>query len=461
MNETLSNTQERVLRLFTYLQALEQLRNPVVRELGRHAWFLRVRDLPEHECIEFRPWIDGGMHEGGEDDLSIKGEGDFILRSRRPYVPDAPAPPKVLDGWLTEPLDDPEAEPERIPWKEVLNHEGDTVRRSFDEDAQRRDAWTSYRARWEEWRRTASSATMARRVFEKLYGLFGRLEREGDRLELVVGDGLLRWRHNQLGSIEHPILLQRVQLKFDPEIPEFTITEADYDVEFYTSLLRLLPEVDGHTLAVLRGTMEQGLLHPLEGDETANFFRRVIGRLSPRGEFFEEPVADPPSDNPVICRDPVFFLRTRSGGIAQAIESIVEVVKQGQRESPASLRRIVGIESEPSEDTQEGDESIRSISSPEDVPDVLYSKAANPEQVQIAKKLEARDSVIVQGPPGTGKSHTIANLLGHLLAQGMSVLVTSHSTKALRVLRELVEEPLRGLCVSVLDRDDDSRHELQ
>jgi very-short-patch-repair endonuclease len=68
--------------------------------------------------------------------------------------------------------------------------------------------------------------------------------------------------------------------------------------------------------------------------------------------------------------------------------------------------------------------------------------------------------VLVQGPPGTGKSHTIANLIGHLLAQGKSVLVTSHTTKALRVLRNYVPEKLRPLCVSVLDDDIQSRKEL-
>src|SRR5206468_11878224 len=69
--------------------------------------------------------------------------------------------------------------------------------------------------------------------------------------------------------------------------------------------------------------------------------------------------------------------------------------------------------------------------------------------------------VLVQGPPGTGKTHTIANLLGHLLAEGCSVLVTAHTQKALRVLRDQVVEPLRPLCVSVLDGDLESRRQLE
>ena len=93
--------------------------------------------------------------------------------------------------------------------------------------------------------------------------------------------------------------------------------------------------------------------------------------------------------------------------------------------------------------------------------DVLLSKPANREQLEIAKQLARRDCVLVQGPPGTGKTHTIANLLGHLLAQGKRVLVTAHTPKALRVLRQKVVEPLQPLCVSVLHNDKQSQEELQ
>ncbi len=88
-------------------------------------------------------------------------------------------------------------------------------------------------------------------------------------------------------------------------------------------------------------------------------------------------------------------------------------------------------------------------------------KPANPEQEAVIKALQRDGAVVVQGPPGTGKTHTIANLIGHLLAEGKTVLVTSHTTKALRVLRDQVAEELRPLCVSVLDRDSDSRQQLE
>src|SRR3989475_8492120 len=91
----------------------------------------------------------------------------------------------------------------------------------------------------------------------------------------------------------------------------------------------------------------------------------------------------------------------------------------------------------------------------------LLSKPANPEQIRIARQLEEYGGVLVQGPPGTGKTHTIGNLIGHLLAQGKSVLVTSHTTKALRMVRHHIVPELRPLCVSLLESDLDSRKQLE
>ena len=93
--------------------------------------------------------------------------------------------------------------------------------------------------------------------------------------------------------------------------------------------------------------------------------------------------------------------------------------------------------------------------------DVLLTKHANKEQEQVIRRLEETGAVIVQGPPGTGKSHTIANLIGHLLAQNKSILVTSHASKALRVVRQHLAKPLQSLCVSVLDSDEESSHQLE
>ena len=150
---------------------------------------------------------------------------------------------------------------------------------------------------------------------------------------------------------------------------------------------------------------------------------------------------------------PVLFIRSRGGWTAQVATDIVKQLENRHLgDIPLYLRRLAGISAEQTQPNQS-----TAHTSPENI---LFALPANPEQYQLAQQLETHDIVLVQGPPGTGKTHTIANLIGHLLAQKKRILITSHSSKALRVLREKVPENIRSLCVSVLDDDKKSKLEL-
>lgn len=81
---------------------------------------------------------------------------------------------------------------------------------------------------------------------------------------------------------------------------------------------------------------------------------------------------------------------------------------------------------------------------------IYFPKPSNEEQRQIISTLQATSGVLVQGPPGTGKSHTIANLICHLLATGRRVLVTAQTPRALEVLHNHLPEKIRPLCISLL-----------
>jgi len=89
----------------------------------------------------------------------------------------------------------------------------------------------------------------------------------------------------------------------------------------------------------------------------------------------------------------------------------------------------------------------------EPIPDILFTKETNNEQIEIIKSLYSHRAVVAQGPPGTGKTHTIANLLGHFLAEGKNVLITSQTKKALDVLKEKIPTDIQDLCISMLDDD--------
>jgi very-short-patch-repair endonuclease len=275
-------------------------------------------------------------------------------------------------------------------------------------------------------------------------------------VELILGDGILSWRRTE-GDIYHPILLQRLQLQFDASVPEFTLAEADHPVELYSTLFQSMNDVDGRAIGRCREELEEGGFHPLVNGSTSSFLKRLVVLLSPRGEFLEDRAPDTEVNDPCIGRDPLLFLRARTLGFAAAIEGILADLRT-REDLPWSLLNIVGEES-PISSAAGTNPLAKDFAHTEG--EVLLSKPANPEQIRIAQQLEQHGGVLVQGPPGTGKTHTIGNLVGHLLAQGKSVLVTSHTTKALRMVRHHIVSELRPLCVSLLESDLDSRKQLE
>jgi superfamily I DNA and/or RNA helicase len=91
---------------------------------------------------------------------------------------------------------------------------------------------------------------------------------------------------------------------------------------------------------------------------------------------------------------------------------------------------------------------------------ILYPLEHNDEQKEIARKLAEGFGVVVEGPTGTGKTHSIINLICHLLAHNKRILVTSERAKPLRILLDRIPKEIRPLCASVIQGDTDCIKDL-
>jgi very-short-patch-repair endonuclease len=443
----------RLVQTFRFLKELNELRNPVARDLSAYSEVLRLDAWPVHPCIVVRR----GDRQEENDEESVEPGVEPLIRIQRAILTPCPKPPDVLEGWLKPSWQAMEAEASVLESRNFPDKDKGSITVEFGADQARVAAlqeWTGVRANWVTAERPAVAS---RQLFEKIHSLWTTIQREGGRVELVLADGMLRLADPW---IQHPVLMQRIGLEFDPTIPEFKFNTGTEKVELHRGLLRLVPTIEGRMIAHFDRELEVQPVEPLGGNSTDGFFRRLVQGLFNNGEFRAEKVMGAAAGLPTVWREPLIILRPRTAGLSTTLDYILEDLEIADTEVPEGLLRIVGVETGEAEPVRGGVDEVTPSTPTGPEPDILFSKPANAEQYEIAARLAKTKAVLVQGPPGTGKTHTIANLLGHLLAQGKTVLVTAHTTKALGVLRRQVDEALQPLCLSVLEGDTESQAQL-
>lgn len=287
-------------------------------------------------------------------------------------------------------------------------------------------------------------------LFNNYYVQFLDLNKNEGSYEIVVANGIVTSK-----NINYPILIKKAKLSYDAKKNTISLLE----VEDSTSKLHndFLVDIDGILLEnaiKLENKLKNENYHPLERDRLDQFFREYIHTVHING-YHKDDIKEKGNilDVSLIIEDnPVFFIRKKEIGISKFAKDIIEDIKF-KNEVPEHIKELVGIVDDDVEYNQNRELSEE---------DILFIKETNREQVEIAKKIENHKAVVVQGPPGTGKTHTIANLLGHFLSQGKNVLVTSHTKKALKVLKDKIPEKIQGLCISILeDNNEDMKKSVE
>jgi superfamily I DNA and/or RNA helicase/very-short-patch-repair endonuclease len=462
----------KVRQLYAFLKEANQIQFRPVRRLNEQQYVIRIADMPKHPSAQLSRPVKV------EDLFEVP---DTLIRVSRPKLTRCPEPPESCLEWILPNWDDPYLTPEVAESKNKTEIEKDedgndievTKTILFTDDQLRVDEYSCWLEGRKKWTEPEIVARGAMRYFESFYTLYSKIEKEGEKLELLVADGFLSWNAESgidgLVAIQHPIIFKRVELRFNPNIPEFTVHETDREVELYSNLFLDLKEIEPLSIRNRKEELDNSAYHPLGWEDTSAFLKAFALTVSPtQGEYLEEP-GEGIRNHPRIWRDPVLFLRIRTAGIANAVDKILDHI-DGQPLFPPSLAQITGEDK--SAWTESGfsgaqREAVTLASGnqaavePFSIKEILLVNEANDEQIEIVKRLDRSGSVVVQGPPGTGKTHTISNLIGHLLSQGKSILVTAHTAKALRVLRDKVPDMLKPLCVSVLGSDQLARRQLE
>lgn len=428
---------ERVINLFEFLKQYNVVKNPIISHIDKQEWYYWLDGIPKHGDIQ--------NHMMKE----IKVETP-ILVVRKPIKPELPIPEDAVLECLEKGWDNPEKEA-----KIKRSFQKKIVEGTLTEEEQEKESaikqWFEVR---QNWINLISQDKSADELFNMFYVLYARLKKEPEAIELLLGDGHLYYGNK--GSVNHPILLQAVTLEFDATIPEFRLYVADKMPELYKNIFSFVKEANYDLLIDAYKAFHVDNIQLLDYEKCSAFLKQICYALSPDGQVKEEySKLDEGGEFPQIYKRPVLLLRKRNLGFGVAIESILEDLHR-TGEVPRFLADIVGA----SPVTKIVVDETEEIDANGIDGKILLTKPSNREQLLVAKHLERNEAVLVQGPPGTGKTHTIANMIGHLLSEGKSILVTSHSEKALSVLKSQVAEKLQPLCLSLLSTTE-SREEME
>ena len=324
----------KVRQLYLFLKEANQLRFPPVRNLSQHPKVIRLADAPEHPCVQIhRP-------SPGE---TVQAVDDCLLRIGRPASMPCPPPPFNVSQWLLPDWEDPTKAAYFAASRNITGAENSAFNIRFDADTQRVADFEAWSAQREEWAITELAARQALGFFELFYEIHSAIERDGEQLELVAGDGRLKWRavSSIEGSvpIDHPVLLKRVELRFDASAAEFSIHETDRATELYSALFVDLQNTGAASLRNRAAELENAGYHPWGWDDTEGYLKTLVQTLSPTsGRLMKEEVADEPTDAPRMWRDPLLILRKRVGGIANAVDAIIDDIDQRKALTPALLQ---------------------------------------------------------------------------------------------------------------------------
>jgi very-short-patch-repair endonuclease len=423
--------------LFTFLKELTELRTQTVRDIqayDRVLWLSDIPHEPECHCIF---WQRGVASDDDEEWLMI----------RKPRLLSPPEPEAKLKPWLiAEEISNSSLEMPSLREQILVRKSDSTIDDDEGEPFEKReirdypeitDAWLRYvRERWLPWRDVDRRAQAVQRVYHELFSIYQRQQKLGEQYEVVLGMGLLLWRTPDHQLIRRHLLVAQTNIVFDA----------------VHGIIKLGPAGDGPQLA-----LEQEMIDPQYRPGIIDLNERIsnIGddlwsdraideilagwcnAVSAHGAYDDSLESSNVIDiHPRCYLAPAIILRKRTErSFVKVYSEIRELIHAGHP-IPSGVQHFISPPTKSASSFALSKQMLQASN------EIYFPLEANDQQRAIVERLATNAGVVVQGPPGTGKSHTITNLIAHLLATGQRILVTSHTDRALHVLKRYLREKM-------------------
>ncbi len=442
---------DKSIRLVEFMKRIAELQRKSTKLIENYPQVLWLSEIPKLKGC----YLKSSMSDKDYDDsvwLEIQGRRE----------PQLPSLPKKCFDWVD--LESLKNKDEIPMLKDYLPKQGESQiwekaieTKLNDIEALRLEDYPEIEKRWEKyideqwlnWKDDHDDWEKVNRVYKKLFNIYQEQLKMGEEYELVIGLGLLTWKIPNLYQVQRHVTVATAALEFDAKLRKFIVTphldganlRVELDMLEVEKTINISQESINQEIQNANDDLwnntkiedtNKEIVHALEGDYYDRF--KTEARLN--------------AEKPIIELAPALILRKRSTrGLTEALDSIKK-----QLENEVLLPPEFAILSEEKFSDSNISSSIgEEFNCSNKIPvEIMFPKPANDEQRKIVECFYRANGVLVQGPPGTGKSHTIANLVCHLLSEGKRIIVTAKTPRALKVLEDKLPSDIKPLCVNLL-----------
>ena len=471
VSEEIRRKSRALLEFLKDAATLRRKRVPAYGENDKLLWFYQIpRDRPEIRSAFF-------VDKPGEFP-------DLWLEVHKKHKPTFPVIPKELQDWVPQKF---QSSPEeyldkrteelldilnlritvlverRVPNSNVPSGDAQAPtekvpeERRLEDYPKLQDAWLEYLVnKWEPWAQEMRRWQKVQQVYEDVDFMRRRLEEAEERFELILGVGLLVWRDSTGATIRRHLLTAPAEISLDAARGVLTVSPAasfdGFRIELDMLELQHQPRLED---AELDDRLKELDVQAWDKAKVGQILRVIANKARSDAQVDESSLKPPERAEGTlrVIYAPALVLRERR---PTAYEELITCLlkrtdEKSTDDAPLPLtppwEHFISEGELPGGGTGTTREDPKTNSGLADSC-LYFPLPTNEEQRRIAECLRAKPYVLVKGPPGTGKSHTIANLICHLLATGERILVTAHAPKALTVLRELLPGDIPNLCVT-------------
>ena len=452
----------KAIRLIEYLTRVASLRTKLIRDVSDYSQALWLHEIPKEKGCFTHAW--------GPDE---EYDQDIWIEIQTSHEPELPRVPEVCLDWVNrntlrkindspELLNEITRQIENPEWGEETDQPqfiSQTVTLQAHPEVQ--EAWDRFvEQKWMPWAKEHQKWESVQKVYSTLFAINQEQLRLGEEYELVLGIGLLTWQTPSNQRVKRHLVVANALLEFEARLGKFTVRPNPDGANIRPELDMLdIEEQPARAEEAAKNGLIEAADDPWNQDCIEGILKALVHSINPHGEYHDRLETKKPeySAKPTVEYTPALILRKRSiKGLTEILNGIKKRIEDGEP-IPPEFEDIAEIQQSDRKVSTEPDADSNLLTDVE----IYFPKPSNAEQLRIVEKTRSVSGVLVQGPPGTGKSHTIANLICHLLATGQRILITAKTPRALKVIEKLLPEEMRPLCINLLGSGLEEKRSLE